>query len=173
MQNNHNTHESNELWMLQIHNANAKFDAFKCFASTILECFGSAGCLFVWMSAVCVPVSVPVLLLVLVFVCCRLLHIVLLFHICVRFRISFYDRSFCVLDSLSTRPIQVCWCLWTHANKTQHKRYFLALLLLFEKWKVLFLSYTHQIPKCDFILVAGHFFSLLLVFPPVLNVWYE
>lgn len=100
MQNNHNTHESNQHRMLQIHNENSKFGAFKCFSSFI---FRYIRYMF-WFSCVCLVLCIYVLGSFFSF--CRflaLLHIVLLFHICVRFQISFYDRSSCISDAFFER----------------------------------------------------------------------
>lgn len=100
MQNNHNTHESNQHRMLQIHNENTKFGAFKCFSSFIFR-------------YIRLYVLVQLCMFGFVYLCARfvfsfcrflaLLHIVLLFHICVRFQISFYDRSSCISDAFFER----------------------------------------------------------------------
>lgn len=128
MQNNHNTHESNQHRMLQIHNENSKSGAFKCFSSFIFRyirlyvlvqlcMFG-----FVYLCARFVFFILPVSSII--------THCFIISHL--RTLSNFILWSKLVYFRCFFRTIRVCWFLWTHANKTQHKRCFFLKLLLFE-----------------------------------------
>lgn len=97
-----------------------------------------------WFSCVCLVLCIYVLGSFFSF--CRflaLLHIVLLFHICVRFQISFYDRSSCISDAFFERF--ECVDFYGHMpTKRSISVVFFLKLLLFEN---AVFRYTHQIPN--------------------------